>query len=195
MGDACRDEVRRRSQIERSPLSVLWAEVYVGESVSFRLLSNAEGRRLVIQQFFRVPGDPIPKGRPRTQRPGAVARRPYTPIRTRNFESRVKDAAAAYQVRRIVGPVELLIVARWSWPKSYLRKRTVLEEAFKSTGADADNIAKAIQDALNGIAFDDDRQVSRLVIEKRFAEQGAPPETLVWISSLSGISPTPVRKP
>jgi Holliday junction resolvase RusA-like endonuclease len=148
---------------------------------------------MVVQQFFKIPGDPIPKGRPRTQRPGAIARRPYTPRRTVDFEARVKDCAAAFQIQKIVGPVELLIIARWAWPQSYRRKRTKLREAFKSTGADADNVAKAIQDALNGIAFEDDRQVARLVVEKRFTAQDSLSETLVWISSLEGRAPTPVR--
>ena len=39
---------------------------------------------------------------------------------------------------------------------------------------DADNIAKAVMDALTGVAYDDDRQVTRLVVEKypRVASDG-----------------------
>lgn len=39
------------------------------------------------------------------------------------------------------------------------------------TKPDLDNVAKVILDALNGIAYHDDSQVSRLLIEKRYAEE------------------------
>ena len=35
---------------------------------------------------------------------------------------------------------------------------------------DADNLAKSVLDALNGIAYDDDAQVSLLLVYKAYAE-------------------------
>ena len=35
---------------------------------------------------------------------------------------------------------------------------------------DADNLAKSILDALNGLAYDDDAQVCMLVVKKLYAE-------------------------
>ena len=35
---------------------------------------------------------------------------------------------------------------------------------------DVDNIAKAVLDALNGIAYDDDKQITSLVIDKKYGE-------------------------
>lgn len=38
---------------------------------------------------------------------------------------------------------------------------------------DCDNIAKAILDALNGVAYDDDKQVVRLHVEKEYGATGS----------------------
>lgn len=46
---------------------------------------------------------------------------------------------------------------------------------------DTDNIAKSILDSLNGIAYKDDKQVTRLTVEKRYDEQ---PSVSVWISEV-----------
>ena len=35
---------------------------------------------------------------------------------------------------------------------------------------DCDNLAKTVLDALNGIAYDDDKQICRLYVEKRYGK-------------------------
>lgn len=44
------------------------------------------------------------------------------------------------------------------------------EKSLPITPPDVDNIAKVVCDALNGVAFFDDRQVCKLNIEKYYAE-------------------------
>lgn len=43
---------------------------------------------------------------------------------------------------------------------------------LSSKKPDMDNIAKIILDSLNGIAYEDDKQVVELHLYKQFAEQG-----------------------
>ena len=47
--------------------------------------------------------------------------------------------------------------------------------------ADIDNLAKCLLDALNGRAYDDDRRIVRLIVEKWHAAEGEPPGVAVQI--------------
>jgi len=55
------------------------------------------------------------------------------------------------------------------------------DEIYPTIKPDTDNIAKIILDSLNGIAYKDDKQVIRLSVEKRYAEE---PSVSVWISEV-----------
>lgn len=67
-------------------------------------------------------------------------------------------------------PVSVNISIRRPLPKSRPKKVYTEPDIYKP---DADNIAKAVLDALNGLAFDDDRQVVSLsVIKYRRARYG-----------------------
>lgn len=55
------------------------------------------------------------------------------------------------------------------------------DEIYPTIKPDTDNIAKIILDSLNGIAYKDDKQVIRLQVEKRYAEE---PSVSVWISEV-----------
>ncbi len=91
---------------------------------------------------FTVPGRPTPKARARVVRGGA-----YTPARTREYEDRVgwcaRQAFAGQAPFR--EPVELSIRAVFT----------------KRNHGDFGNIVKAVEDALEGIAYLNDRQVLR----------------------------------
>lgn len=94
---------------------------------------------------FTVPGNPIPKARPRvTIRPGQkpVA---YTPARTKGWEALVADAARLAMGGRepVKGPVELTL-------------RFYRQDARR---VDGDNLTKAAMDALQGRVFENDDQV------------------------------------
>ena len=62
-------------------------------------------------------------------------------------------------------------------PKSYSLKKCEMAEnglIYPTKKSDADNIAKIICDALNGIAYHDDKQVVELLVSKRYARHGEP---------------------
>lgn len=50
---------------------------------------------------------------------------------------------------------------------------------------DADKVMRAVQDALKGIAYRDDSQVTDPACHKRYCAEGQPPSTLIEITSIS----------
>ena len=127
---------------------------------------------------FTVNGPVVPKQRPRIS-----GRRAYTPKRTKDYEGRVLDAFRTsyqgfYPVFGKDTPVHISITVRQEIPKSWSKKKRSEAEACNivplSRNGDIDNIAKSIMDALNGFAYEDDCQVTTLVITKMYAaEPGA----------------------
>jgi crossover junction endodeoxyribonuclease RusA len=117
---------------------------------------------------FIIPGPPVPKGRPRL----GHGRRIYTPPKTANYEAWVRVYALQAKVRPVEGPVYMAL-------DFYLENRRT---------KDLDNLAKAILDALNGVAYRDDNQVKEVRMRKRLdrdnprteVEFYAHPETDGW---------------
>jgi len=119
---------------------------------------------------FEVEGKPQGKARPRVTRHGA-----YTPAKTRAYE---KAVAAAYraQTGTYFGEAQLsvMVFAYFEPPKSVSKKKraAMLDGTIKPTvKPDADNVAKAVCDALNGIAYRDDAQITTLIIRKAYRER------------------------
>lgn len=69
-------------------------------------------------------------------------------------------------------PVNVVIDFVFGRPKSHLRKSGLRADAPVLPRSDLDNMAKAVLDALNGVAWVDDSQVSRLVVEKSYGTEG-----------------------
>lgn len=118
---------------------------------------------------FEVPGTPVAKGRPRFTSTG----RSYTPEKTVAYENLVKLSYAQAGLPKLNGAIHATIVACFPIPKSTSKKQADLMrngQVWHTKRPDGDNIAKAILDALNGIAFDDDSQVSTIVVIKRYAD-------------------------
>jgi crossover junction endodeoxyribonuclease RusA len=93
-----------------------------------------------------VPSRPVPAVR-MTQRSKFVSRQAQRYLTYKNY---IGWLAKVEKIKRAEGPVEVKAIA-------YLHG---LRES------DADNLAKAYLDSLNGIAWIDDRQVRKLTIEK-----------------------------
>ena len=107
---------------------------------------------------FTVYGAPVGKGRPRFTRGG----RAYTPEKTREFEEKVRDCWRTQSGAGFAGKVPLLasVVAYFPIPQSVSKKKAeAMAGTFHVNRPDADNIAKAILDSLNGLAFPDDSAV------------------------------------
>lgn len=115
---------------------------------------------------FTVPGKPQGKGRPRFTRSGHT----YTPGSTAEYEERVKLAYKQACGEKLNGFVAVGICAVFTVPKSYTKaqKAVAFDMRYVPKKPDCDNIAKIILDALNGLAYDDDAQIVKLYVEKRY---------------------------
>ena len=123
---------------------------------------------------FTVYGKPQGKARPRFNRKTGIT---YTPGATISYEAKVQGAFisqnTAHQI--LTGPVRVTITAFYQVPKSWSLKkkdRAIGGLIAPTTKPDADNIAKIICDALNGLAFKDDAQVVILEVVKKYTDQG-----------------------
>lgn len=105
---------------------------------------------------FTVPGPPQPKQRARKGKNGHW----YTPEATRAYEERVRlHGLRAVRVHDRCNASNLG-VGRWPTTARYaLTLRIVFADRRRR---DADNVAKAIQDALNGVVWADDSQITAL---------------------------------
>ena len=67
-------------------------------------------------------------------------------------------------------PVRMEALFLMKRPKALLKKSTVAVPTLHTKKPDLDNLLKAILDACNLIVFDDDCQVSTVVMKKRYAD-------------------------
>lgn len=89
---------------------------------------------------FCIPGNPVPKGRPRLGAGGHA----YTPAKTRNYERHVYMCAMA-AVSKARG-----------WRKDWGSYAMVLRIFREKAIGDADNFGKACMDGAHGVLYDDD---------------------------------------
>lgn len=121
---------------------------------------------------FTVPGKPMGKGRPRFYGGRAI-----TPGSTREYEkmTAMLYGMAAHGVFFPAGvAVRVEIVVHCPIPskaRKAERERMRTGEVSALGKPDADNAAKIILDALNGVAYADDAQVAELTVCKRYAEE------------------------
>ena len=118
-------------------------------------------------QEFIVYGDPRGKGRPRFSFRGGYA---YTDEVTLEYQGKVQKMWKSNQFYCIEGqPTEILIRAYFRVPVSLSKKkRAALFGTPYLHKPDCDNIAKIVLDALNGLAYQDDRQIDKLNIKKMY---------------------------
>lgn len=122
---------------------------------------------------FTVPGEPKGKARPRVFNQDGKSHA-VTPQDTLNYESLVKWVFTnTMEARKLQGEIEAKIVAMYPIPKAMTKKNRQLIDEGKlhpTKKPDLDNVAKIILDSLNKVAFDDDSQVTRLIVEKHFSD-------------------------
>ena len=122
---------------------------------------------------FEIPGKPVGKQRPRMN---TYTGRAYTPTKTVNYETLVKYTFVNEfrNFRPFEDRVKAKITAIFEVPKSYSnKKRTMLlnTKCSYTHKPDTDNIAKIVLDSLNGLAYKDDAQITKLEVEKLYGEQ------------------------
>lgn len=121
---------------------------------------------------FEMIGEIVGKARPRMNtRTG----RAYTPTNTKMYEYALRQwfIREYPYFKPIETRVKVTIIAYFDIPKSTSRKKEaeMLSESISPTKKpDIDNIIKIILDAMNKFAFKDDTQVTKLEIEKKYAQ-------------------------
>lgn len=118
-------------------------------------------------------GVPQGKERPRVVRSGNKSIS-YTSSKTKDYE---KQVALCYQIARQeyfgTKPLKATITAYYPVPQSNskkIRETKLQQQILPCIKPDCDNIAKIILDALNGIAYEDDKQVVFLVVGKLYSD-------------------------
>ena len=133
---------------------------------------------------FAVPGEPKGKARPRTVQIAGHAST-YTPKETVMYENLVRlYYQQAARGLRLSGPIQAESSAIHPSRNPPQKKKRALMLDIKTLcqkKPDVDNLAKIVLDSLNKIAYDDDAQVCRLLVEKRYGET---PQVLVRLSEL-----------
>ena len=133
---------------------------------------------------FTVLGEPRGKQRPRMTGRGIT----YTPKETVEYENLIK-----LEYRRQCGnrkfdddvPLDVRILAYYGIPKSASKKK---QNAMRNgeirpiKKVDVDNLAKAVLDSLNSIAYRDDVQVVDCQIRKFYSDD---PRVVVYIQAAS----------
>ncbi len=122
--------------------------------------------------YFVVDGAPVGKARPRVTKTGHA----YTPTRTKVAETDVKQAwQAAGRPRLPDGAVTLMVAVQVTRPKTHYTTRGALSATGRraplpTSRPDLDNVAKLVADALNGLAWRDDAQITDLHVIRRWGE-------------------------
>ena len=128
---------------------------------------------------FIVKGRPQGKKRPRFSR---VSHTVYTPSETINYETQIALAFKAGGGRCIpTGQcVAVSVTAFFPVPKSYSkgkRKACIDGDIRPDKKPDIDNVLKVVLDALNGLAYDDDKQVIEAICRKYYTDG----EGYLWV--------------
>ena len=125
---------------------------------------------------FEVPGSPIGQGRPKFSTINGHAKA-YDPEKSRNYKAYVKLLATQAMTEQgftmLDCPCCLDILAFFEVPKSKskkFRERALLGLERPTKKPDIDNIVKALQDALNGLAYKDDSSIVCLSVGKCYSE-------------------------
>lgn len=125
---------------------------------------------------FDVPGNPVPQPRARISTRGGFGRA-YTPGDHKIHAYRAAIAAAAAKAGAAPtdeAPLTIIIDFVFVRPKSHCKANGELnpQKALKVPRGDWDNYAKGVQDALIGIAYKDDSQIGKAIVEKSYGAEG-----------------------
>ena len=120
---------------------------------------------------FTVFGEPQGKARPRFTRMG----RAYTPKKTADYEKYIQEVFMDCYPRwnkPLETDLKITVIAFFEPAESYSKRKKAdcLEGLIRPhKKPDVDNIAKAVLDALNGLVYVDDKQITDLRVRKRYA--------------------------
>jgi len=122
--------------------------------------------------IFTVEGKPQAKARPRVTRNGQHT---YTPAKTKEYQKLVQWSFNAQKCQKLEGYIKADIIMCYPFPKSMSKKnrfKAARGEIRPAVKPDIDNVLKAVFDALNGLAYNDDNQIIEVMAKKVYAEEG-----------------------
>lgn len=110
--------------------------------------------------IFHVPGRPVPQPRPKISTRGGFGRA-YTPTDhpINNYRATIAKCASDAGCELLSCGLAVSVCFIFERPKSHYNKSGLKKDAPAFVNCDVDNLLKGVLDALNGIAFIDDRQV------------------------------------
>lgn len=120
---------------------------------------------------FEVPGEVVGKGRPKFTVRGGYAKA-YTPQKTADYERTIKLAYLRHNKYMSLKALKVKIYIYKGIPKSASKKdkSAMLEGRIMcAKKPDVDNVVKVVLDALNGVAYKDDTQVTQLALIRKYA--------------------------
>ena len=113
---------------------------------------------------FEVP--PRPKARPRFAKGHA-----YTPKLTSDYEYTIAQEYLLKGLKKHLGAISIYMTFNYRIPTSRIKQLKHGDICVEK--ADIDNLVKALLDSLNGIAYLDDKQVYKIVAEKKWADSNS----------------------
>jgi len=116
---------------------------------------------------FFVHCEPVPQPRAKVSTRGGFARA-YVDKKHRSHA--LKQAIReAFVGEKLEGPIGCDLLFRFTRPKSHTKKQR--ESGWHTGKADIDNLQKLVFDALNGVAYDDDKQIAFVIAYKRWVSE------------------------
>jgi Holliday junction resolvase RusA-like endonuclease len=120
---------------------------------------------VILAANLTIPGQPLPKERPRFGKG-----RGYTSKATRDAEARV--ASSFRQQAGVTHAITEPLTGKVKFVTRFYRKNAV--------EADTDNLYKLVSDALNGIAWIDDKQIKKIRAEQEIDRDYPRTEIEIW---------------
>lgn len=143
---------------------------------------------MVVLIKFTIPGEATAQGRPRAGKTKTGKTRMYDPQKSKDYKSYVRLVASQYMPKnQLEGQISMHLKIYRQIPKSMtkkLRKASIEEIHRPITKPDCSNIAKGIEDALNGLIYKDDSQIVDLHVSKFYSEN---PRVEVVINTLERV--------
>lgn len=128
---------------------------------------------------FTYHGEAVGKGRPRVTASRGKFAHAYTPQKTKDFENAIRFEFIASNCEQM--PVykreqslKAAVLIGASIPKSYSKKKQALCRdgiIVPAKKPDVDNVLKAVFDALQGYAYEDDSQIVVIHAEKIYSQE------------------------
>lgn len=130
-----------------------------------------------------IPGTPVPQGSKRHIGGGRMIEMSKD---LQPWRRDIAQTAIENEAQIVDGAISVTLDFYFTRPRGHFGKRGLRPSApvRPSVRPDIDKLARAVLDALTGIAFRDDGQVAELVCRKHYAPEGKPPGVTVEIAVL-----------